>query len=301
MIRRRSKILLDATIGSIAVGSMRAIKRVDRKRAANFAGALLRKAGPLFKEHRVGREQLRAAFPEKSDVEIEKILAGVWDNLGRVAAEFVHLDELKLAEEDSTAPDTILVPPQTLERARRVLSSNKPVLIFASHLANWEIPAVVARSFGAKTAVLYRRPNIAAISDAVIKLRENLMGEMVPTNLGAPVRLAHLLQSGVHVGMLVDQHFTKGVEVSFFDRPCKANPLIAVLARQLECPIHGMRTVRLPDGNGFWGEMTDPIDPPRDADGRIEIKGTMQTITTVIEGWVRQHPEQWLWLHRRWR
>jgi KDO2-lipid IV(A) lauroyltransferase len=301
MIGRRSKKLLDATTGSIAVGSMRAIKLVDRKRGANFAGALLRKAGPLFKEHRVGREQLRAAFPEKSGAEIEKILAGVWDNLGRVAAEFVHLEELNLAEESSSAPDTVVVPPQTLDRARRVLNGNKAVLIFASHLANWEIPAVVAKKFGAKTAVLYRRPNIAAISDAVIKLRENLMGQMVPTNLGAPVRLAHLLQSGVHVGMLVDQHFTKGVEVNFFGRPCKANPLIAMLARQIECPIHGMRVVRLPDGTGFWGEMTDAIDPPRDADGRIDIKGTMQTITTVIEGWVREHPEQWLWLHRRWR
>jgi Kdo2-lipid IVA lauroyltransferase/acyltransferase len=47
--------------------------------------------------------------------------------------------------------------------------------------------------------------------------------------------------------------------------------------------------------------MTDSIDAPRDADGRIDIKSTMQTITTVIEGWVREHPEQWLWLHRRWR
>jgi Kdo2-lipid IVA lauroyltransferase/acyltransferase len=105
----------------------------------------------------------------------------------------------------------------------------------------------------------------------------------------------------VHVGMLVDQHFTKGVDVTFFGRPCKANPLIALLARQIECPIHGMRVVRLPDGNSFWGEMTDPIDPPRDAEGRIDIDGTMQAITTVIEGWVREHPEQWLWLHRRWR
>jgi KDO2-lipid IV(A) lauroyltransferase len=298
---RRSKILLDATMGSIAVGLMRAIKLVDRKRAANFAGSALRKLGPLLKEHRVGREQLHIAFPEKSDAEIEKILAGVWDNLGRVAAEFVHLDEFKIEEEGSRTPDVITVPRQTLERGRHVLNNGTPTLIFACHLANWEISAVVAKKFGAETAVLYRRPNIAAISDAVINLRADIMGQMVPADLSAPVRLAHLLQSGVHVGMLVDQHFTKGIEVSFFGRPCKANPLIAMLARQLECPIHGMRTVRLPDGNSFWGEMTGPIDAPRDADGRIDIKGTMQTITTVIEGWVLEHPEQWLWLHRRWR
>jgi Kdo2-lipid IVA lauroyltransferase/acyltransferase len=301
MIGRRSKILLDATIGSIAVGLMRAIKRVDRKRAANFAGALMRKAGPRFKEHRIGRAQLRAAFPEKSDAEIEKILAGVWDNLGRVAAEFVHLDEFAIAEEAANGQNAISMGPETRERARRILSSNQVTLIFASHLANWEIPAVVAKKFGANSAILYRRPNITAISDAVIKMRAGVMGQLIPTNLSAPVRLAHLLQSGVHVGMLVDQHFTKGVDVTFFGRTCKTNPLIALLARQIECPIHGMRVVRLPDGNSFWGEMTDPIDPPRDAEGRIDIDGTMQAITTVIEGWVREHPEQWLWLHRRWR
>jgi KDO2-lipid IV(A) lauroyltransferase len=135
----------------------------------------------------------------------------------------------------------------------------------------------------------------------VIKLRAPLMGQLIPTGLDAPVRLARLLQSGVHVGMLADQHYTRGVEVTFFGRPCLANPLIALLARQTECPIHGIRAVRLPDGNSFWGEFTEAIEPARAADGRIDIQGTTQAITTVIEGWVREHPEQWLWLHRRWR
>jgi Kdo2-lipid IVA lauroyltransferase/acyltransferase len=301
MSGRRSKILLDATIGSIAVGLLRAVKRADRKRAANFAGALMRKTGPLFKEHRVGRAQLRAAFPEKSDAEIEQILGGVWDNLGRVAAEFVHLDEFASTDQEANGQNAITIGPEARERARRILNGSQVALIFAAHLANWEIPAVVAKKLGANSAVLYRRPNNAAISDAIVEMRAGVMGQMIPTNLSAPVRLAHLLQSGVHVGMLVDQHFTKGVDVTFFGRTCKANPLIALLARQIECPIHGLRVVRLPGGNSFWGDVTEAIDPPRDAEGRISIQGTMQAITTVIEGWVREHPEQWLWLHRRWR
>jgi KDO2-lipid IV(A) lauroyltransferase len=101
--------------------------------------------------------------------------------------------------------------------------------------------------------------------------------------------------------MLADQHYSKGVEVNFFGRPCLANPLIAMLARQTELPIYGMRVVRNPDRNSFWGEISAPIEPARDAAGRIEIRGTMQAITSKIEGWVRQFPEQWLWLHRRWR
>ena len=301
MIAQRSKALLDTAIGSLAVGALRAAKVVRRQPAANFAGALMRKTGPLLKEHRLGRDNLRAAFPEKSDAEIEKILAGVWDNLGRVAAEFVHLDEFHIEQAGSTAPNAIILEPETFARYRRMMEGGKGTLSFSCHFANWEVGAVAARLLGTNSAVLYRRPNLAAVNDAIIKLRTGVMGQMIATGLDAPVRLARLLEAGVHVGMLVDQHFGRGVDVTFFGRSCKANPLIALLARQTECPIHGLHVVRLPDGNRFRGELTEPITPPRAPDGRIDIQGTMQTITTVVEGWVREHPEQWLWLHRRWR
>jgi KDO2-lipid IV(A) lauroyltransferase len=91
------------------------------------------------------------------------------------------------------------------------------------------------------------------------------------------------------------------VEVTFFGRKCLANPLIAMLGRQTGLPIYGMRVVRKPDGNSFWGEISQQVAPVHDAQGNFDIQGTMQAVTLVIEGWVRQNPEQWLWLHRRWR
>jgi Kdo2-lipid IVA lauroyltransferase/acyltransferase len=300
MIGRRAKTLLDAGLGAGAVWLLRTVKRMDRRRAADFAGGLLRKVGPHLKEHRLGRDNLRAAFPEKSEAEIERILQGVWDNLGRVAAEFVHLDEFHIADGASDDPNAIVLEPAVLARCRRLIG-DRASLSFCCHTANWEMSGVVAKLLGADAAVLYRRPNIRAVSDAVIKLRAGVMGQMIPSGLDAPVRLAHLLQQGVHVGMLVDQHYTKGVDVTFFGRPCKANPLIALLARQVECPIYGLRIIRLADRNRFGGDVTEPIAPPRDAEGRIDVQGTMQAITGVIEGWVREHPDQWLWLHRRWR
>ena len=301
MAERRLKSLLDAAVGASAVGLLGAVKRFDRKRTADFAGAAMRKIGSLFKEHRLARQNLRAAFPEKSDAEIEQILAGVWDNLGRIAIEFAHLDEFCVEGVGRQSPDVITYAPETTERYRRMLDRGKPMLGFATHLANWELPAVVAKVLVERSAVLYRRPNVRPVSDIIVKLREPLMGELVSTDLDAPLKLARLLQSGTHVGMLVDQHFTKGVEVIFFGRRCLANPLIALLARQTECPIHGLRVVRKPDGNSFSVDITAPIEPARGTDGRIDIKGTMQAITSVVEGWVREHPEQWLWLHHRWR
>ena len=301
MAARRFKPLLDKTAGALTVGLLGAIRHTDRRRMANFAGALMRKIGPLFKEHRIGREQLRAAFPEKSDAEIEAILGGVWDNLGRIAIEFAHLDDFCVEGFGRQTPDVITYPPESKERYDWITKSGKATIGFAAHLANWELPGVGAKLIGVKSAVLYRRPNIGAVNDVIVKLREPLMGELIPTGLDAPVRLARLLQSGIHVGMLADQHYSKGVEVTFFGRPCLANPLIAMLARQTELPIYGMRVVRKEDGNSFWGEVSDPVEPVRDAGGRVDIRGTTQAITTVIEGWIRQYPEQWLWLHRRWR
>ena len=209
MTGRRIKTLFDAAAGASAVGLLGAMKRLRRKPTAKFAGLVMRKVGPLFKEHRLGRENLRAAFPEKSDVEIEQILAGVWDNLGRIAVEFAHLDEFCFEGVGRQTPDVITSAPQAAERYERIVAGGEPMLGFAAHLANWELPAVVANVVVDRSAVLYRRPNIRPISDVIVKLREPLMGELIPTGLDAPVRLARLLQSGTHVGMLVDQHFTR--------------------------------------------------------------------------------------------
>jgi len=301
MARRRRKALLDAAIGKLAVGLFQTAKRLDRRRMANLAGAALRRAGPWLKENRIGRDNLRAAFPEKSEREIEQILAGVWDNLGRMAIEFMHLEEFRVAGSGDSSPNAVMLSPETAQRYERIRKSGQPVIAFASHLANWELSAVVVKQLGFPSAVLYRPPNIRPISEAVTRLRTPLMGELVQNGLAAPVRLARLLQAGVHVGMLVDQHDMRGVEVTFFGRPARSNPLLAMLARQTGCAIHGLRVVRLPDGNSFWGELSEAVEPVRDAQGGFDIQGTMQAINTVIEGWVREHPEQWLWLHRRWR
>lgn len=277
---------------------LRGVRRLDRVKVSNFAARLMRNVGPLLPEHRIGRANLKAAFPEKSDTEIEAILRGVWDNLGRVTVEFAHID--RLAEGDPWHRIFIDYDAGSIERFLGLREDGKPALVFAAHLANWELPALISAADGLETSVLYRRPNLGAVADAILALRVGQMGELVPTSMFAPIQLARALEAGRHVAMLVDQHYGKGVEVTFFGRRCLANPLMAVLAREAECAIHGTRVIRIENGR-FRAEVTEPIVPARDAEGKIDVQGTMQAITSVIEGWVREYPEQWLWLHRRWR
>ena len=295
-LRRRG----DAALGFLTVHMLRAIRLIDVGMMANFAGGAMRRIGPWLPEHRIGRANLAAAFPQKSAAETEEILRGVWDNLGRVGAEFAHIDRLWDYDPSRRRRGRILDSDETEKIALRLRDDGKPALVFAAHLANWELAAVGPHAYGIDSTVLYRRPNMPAISEAVIELRAGCMGTLIPTGMQAPFQLAEALKRGSHVAMLVDQYATQGVPVTFFGRRTRANALIARLARNIECPIHGIRVVRHP-GNRFQLIATEAIDTPRDAEGKIDVERTMQVITDVVEGWVREHPEQWLWLHRRWR
>jgi KDO2-lipid IV(A) lauroyltransferase len=300
ILRDALKPVTGAILGAIAVALLRVTRYFDPDKTADFFAAVTRAIGPWLPEHKTGRANLTAAFPEKSSAEIDAILMGVWDNVGRVGAEFAHLDHIWNLDPNHPDKGRIELAPDATAKFEALRDDGKGALVFASHLANWELPALAGPAYGLESAVLFRRPNIAAVDRAIQDIRSVNMGTMIATTHDAPLRLAHALDGGVHVGMLVDQHFGRGVDVTFFGRTTKANPLLARLARQVDVPIHGVRIVRLPN-HRFRAEISDEVKPVRDAEGKVDVQATTQAITTVIEGWIREHPEQWLWLHRRWR
>ena len=298
--RRGAKRAGDAFVGALAVGLIKALRLVDPDRMADVAGWVMRTVGPLLPEQPIARANLKAAFPEKSVAEIERILRASWDNLGRMGAEFANLDRLWNFDLEHPERGRIKSNQANIDRFLRLANDGKPALIFSAHLGNWELPAISAATYGIDSAVLYRKPNIAGVDRWLRETRTASMGELISASLDAPLKLAEALERGAHVGMLVDQYYRRGVPVTFFGRRTMANPLLARLAQHFDCPIHGVRIVRLPD-HTFRGDMTEQIAPARDAQGKIDVAGTMQIITSVVEGWIREYPEQWLWQHRRWR
>jgi KDO2-lipid IV(A) lauroyltransferase len=297
-MRRRLSLYGDRIVGRIVKWLLRALRRTNPDRAADLCGAIARSVGPFLPAHRIGRANLRAAFPDRDKAWIETTLRGAWDNLGRVAGEYVHL--ARLWDYDPAQPNTGRMITDHEQMFIDLLEDGKPALCFAAHLGNWELPAVAAAAHGLPSAVVYRMPNNKAVAKEISRIRTPLMGHLIRTRSHAALEMAAALERGEHLGMLVDQHLSRGVDVTFFGRRCKANPTIARLARQFDCPVVGVRVIRLHDRRfRILGE--GPLTLPRDAAGQVDVPATMQMITDVVERWVREYPEQWLWFHRRWR
>ncbi len=300
---RQLKQILTRCGAAVMVALVRAVfallRALGPERASDLGGWLLRSASPLIPVNRVAYANIRAAFPGIDDAEVKRIARGAWENLGRTVAEYAHLKTI--FDYDYHNPDPKgRIEVAGIEHFIALKDDDRPGLIFSTHLGNWELPAICAATYDLDTTAVFRAPNDPAIAAVVHEIRSGAMGGLAAAKQGAAFAMQGVLENGGHLGMLIDQHFTRGVVVPFFGRPALTNPTLGKFARRFECPVHGVRVVRLPD-HRFRIELTPPLDLPRDAAGEIDVEGAMAMMTAIVEGWVREHPEQWLWMHRRWR
>ncbi len=297
-MRRQLDLYGERILGRLVKWLIWLLRRANPDRASDFVGGIARRIGPWLPAHRIGQANLRAAFPDRDAAWIEATLREAWENLGRVAGEYVHM--ARIWDFDLDRPNTGHIETDSTALFEMLSSDGKPALCFAAHLANWELPAIAAAAHGLPSAVVYRMPNNKAVAKEIVRIRAPLMGRLIRTRAQAALEMAAALSAGEHLGMLVDQHFSRGVDVTFFGRRCKANPSIARLARRFDCPVVGVRVIRLPN-HRFRVEGFGPYELPRTADGQIDVAAATQMITTIIEGWIRENPGQYLWFHRRWR
>jgi KDO2-lipid IV(A) lauroyltransferase len=207
-----------------------------------IGGFAARHVGPRFPVSRVATENLRRAFPDLDAAGRRRVVEGVWDNLGRTAAELPHLPSLRRTTE---GPGWECRDDRELQALQ---ARGGPALLFSGHLANWEIGLPVAASLGLNVAWFYR-PASNPVSDRVLQaLRREAMGTNVPMfpkgAKGGRAALAHLRQGGP-LGMLIDQKLNEGIAVPFFGRRAMTTVAPAQFALRLRCPVIPIRAVRL--------------------------------------------------------
>jgi KDO2-lipid IV(A) lauroyltransferase len=270
---------------------------IPMKRAASMFEGFARWFGPRIWRHKVVMDNLAIAFPEKSIEEREQLASDSWAQMARTLLEYAYLDEIFDMHEETGESERIEI--KGAEQFHKLRDDGLPAILFTGHIGNFELLPMVAARFGLQVKSLFRQPNNKKAASHVADARKELGKNLIASGSGAAFQLITALEQGEHVGLLVDQKFRRGIQVPFFGKDAPTNTLLAKLARRYDCPVHGARSIRLPKGR-FRLEITDELVLPRDEYGDVDVRGTTELITRMVEDWVREYPEQWLWMHRRW-
>ena len=240
------------------------------------------------------RTNLRAAFPEKPDHEIEGIVREMCDNLGRTIAEYAHLDKFSL---HGPRPR---IEVANIERALALKDGGRGVLFFSGHFANWELMPFVAVQAGFEGGEVYRPQNNPIIDRWLVAERaKNGPPEQVAKGPSGTRKIFTLLRRKRSVFLLADQKTNEGIAVPFFGREAMTTPAPAMIAMRLNAVLLPVSNERL-SGSRFRMTVHEPIDYTPTGNEENDILVMTQHINDALEKAVRYRPSQWLWIHRRW-
>lgn len=255
--------------------------------ASATGGFLGRSIGSILSgASRKAMRNLRLALPGKTDEEYNEIIRGMWDNLGRVFAEYPHLEEIANTRMISEGADYL----------KNLAHNNDPAILFTGHFANWETAAAYAHKIGIDLDLIYRAPNNHYVDDTLQACR-SMGGKLItyPKSSQGMRDVFSALKKGRRIGILIDQKYNQGLPMSFFGRTAMTSPAFAQLAQRFECPLHPARVERLKGANFKITIFPAMVTKDRTVEELINESHIM------LEEWIKERPEQWLWVHKRWR
>lgn len=262
--------------------------------ASNLGGGLARQIGMRLPVNRRALKHLAIAFPELSAAEHRRILAGMWDNLGRLIAEYPHLGTIA----DPASGRIEVVGAERLQAARQ---AGRHFIVISAHMANFELMPIAACKHGYNMTVVSRPVNNPFIQRILLFFRERPTGDWgrIPKGVNGARQAVKLLAQGLNLGVLVDQRVSQGVALPLFGRPARTNLGIAKLALEYGVDVFPAHLERL-GGAHFRLTVEKPLRRPQLADRQAGAKAMMIEANQVLERWIRHRPADWLWLHRRW-
>ena len=291
-MKRDTRFALEA----MALGMARAIAFVTPRplfiRAGRALGALV---AALDRKHRdIAKDNLRRSFPSWTDAEVDRVARSVWVHFGGVMFDLVKL----LGHGPRMIPPLVTI--EGREHAETAVGAGRGVVLQTAHFGNWETHGIAhAQNFGS-IGVIARPLDNPAFDRAMVLLREGAGNEVIDKE-HAMIRSMRRIKERGSVAFVVDQNVQEkeGIFVDFFGRPACTTPFAAKLAIRADALVLPCRAVMNRDFT-YRVVYDPPIDPRnygKDDDG---VRDLTQAMAATTEAWIRETPEQWLWMHRRW-
>ena len=293
---RKSRAL--ALLEFVPVRTFQIALRLIPRRTALAVGRLIGLAAcALDRRHReVAHANLRASLPEAADERARRrIVRRCFAHFGAVGVECLLLPYRKLKDLDR------LVVFEGIEHLKRAHMLGKGVFVASAHAGNWEIAALFQGWEGVPIAMV-TRPLDNPYLDRMLARGRRRSGNEIIHKRNAVRGIMKALKDGWSVAILIDQDFPESerIFVDFFGRPAAAAPTLGLLALRTGAPVVPVASAYLPDGR-IRVRYHPPVEPKDSGDRDADALDIMQRATAELEAEIRQTPDQWLWMHRRWK
>lgn len=272
------------------------LRRLPRRVVLAHGRALGRLWGALDGRHRaIAAENLRRAFPEWDEDRVARTARAVYAHFGGMLLDILWLAG-RPAQELLALADI-----EGLDHLRAGAEQGRGILCASAHLGNWELHGVATGLLLGPIGVIARPLDNPVLDQRLVAFR-SAFGNQVIYKQRALAQVLKLLRGGGLVAVLVDQNVMEkdGIFVRFFGRPAATTTVAAALALKTGCALVAGHSWLQP--NGRYRMIYEPVTGWSRSGRRDEdVAALTQRLASIIEGWVREHPEQWLWLHRRWK
>ena len=259
-------------------------KRVSLRKASLGAGKFTRFVGPFLPVSRVAYRNLSVIFPEMEQSKKNKIIQDMWENFGRVTAEYCKILDFQLEKDIRVQGEQILT---TLK------NDGKPAIFFTGHLSNFQLVSFVTKQYGLPLVQLYRKANNPKIDKIMEQMQAQVTEKVITKGPKGNRDILKALKGGKHLIILVDQKFNPGVALPFLGKEAMTATTVVALCKRFNCPLVPVRVERIKDI-----QFKVSFYPPMQLDGEeIEI---MKSVNKLIGKWIKERPGQWMWIHKRW-
>ena len=243
----------------------------------------------MRKKNRVALHNMRKCLPEKSEKEYRVILKKMWRHFGRMIAEMPHAPHMASRVEVNN--------PEYLTQIR---DDNVGGFICSAHIGNFELAGVKAKEAGFLMHPVYRAANNPWVEKYMYQRRRLTPDiRLIPKGLSGARIMVELLSKKEHIGILCDQKMREGIMVPFFGYPAATAPAMAHLALKMKVPVFPARILRT-HGAHYFMEIENPLEIVDTNDRNADALVIMTELNHRMERWIKECPEQWLWIHRRW-
>ncbi len=272
---------------------MALFRALGLRRASNFGGWLARKLGPIIPVTRRARRAMALAFPAMSEAELERNIVAMWDNLGRMFAEYPHLEKFWAVKPGAR------IEIAGMEHALAAIDKGRGGLFVSGHGGNWELMARCIADVGLKGTLVYRPPNNPYVDAWIAKQRRIGLPTLAAKGGDGARMIIKTLKENAFIAMLVDQKANDGISVPLFGRPAMTSPAAPSLSIRHRSPVVPAWCERLPDQR-FRITVYPEIQVPDTGDKTKDTYELALRLNQFLEARIAENPANWLWLHSRW-